>query len=124
MSAPTHPAVRARATEIGVPMSASTSEEFRAEIEVDLRTWSEVIRVAGIERQWHASIAGKVEQARREWRGPHRRRLARNAMIARPDAIRAQWPRRRTEVLMPGVIGLRPSSSGGSVRRVLGSALA
>jgi hypothetical protein len=39
------------ATETGVPMSASTSEEFRAEIEADLREWSEVIRVAGFERQ-------------------------------------------------------------------------
>ncbi len=45
------PAVRAGAAEIGVPMSASTSEEFRAEVEADLRKWSEVIRVAGIERQ-------------------------------------------------------------------------
>lgn len=45
------PAIRARANEIGVPVAASTPEEFRAEFEADLRKWSAVIEAAGIERQ-------------------------------------------------------------------------
>lgn len=45
------PAVQARATEIGVPVSGSTPEAFRAEFEADLRKWSGVIQAAGIERQ-------------------------------------------------------------------------
>ena len=45
------PAIRARANEIGVPVSASTPEQFRAEFDADLRKWSQVIQTAGIERQ-------------------------------------------------------------------------
>lgn len=45
------PAIRTRANEIGVPVAASTPEEFRAEFEADLRKWSAVIEAAGIERQ-------------------------------------------------------------------------
>lgn len=45
------PAIQARATEIGVPVSGSTPEAFRAEFEADLRKWSRVIQTAGIERQ-------------------------------------------------------------------------
>lgn len=45
------PAIRARANEIGVPVAASTPEEFRAELEADLQKWSAVIQAAGIERQ-------------------------------------------------------------------------
>ncbi|WP_165585259.1 tripartite tricarboxylate transporter substrate binding protein [Roseococcus sp. SYP-B2431] len=45
------PAVRARASEIGVPVAGSTPEEFRAEMEADLRKWSGVIQTAGIEKQ-------------------------------------------------------------------------
>jgi tripartite-type tricarboxylate transporter receptor subunit TctC len=45
------PAIRARANEIGVPVAASTPEEFRSEFEADLRKWSIVIQTAGIERQ-------------------------------------------------------------------------
>ncbi|HEY4252294.1 MAG TPA: tripartite tricarboxylate transporter substrate-binding protein [Roseomonas sp.] len=45
------PAISARAAEIGVPVAASSPEEFRAEFEADLRKWSAVIETAGIEKQ-------------------------------------------------------------------------
>ncbi|MDB5412554.1 MAG: transporter substrate-binding protein [Rubritepida sp.] len=50
-TAASDPVVRARASEIGVPITGSTPEEFRSEIEADFRKWSGVIETAGIEKQ-------------------------------------------------------------------------
>ena len=45
------PALQAKAAEAGVPLAGSTVAAFRAQIEADLRKWSEVIQTAGIEKQ-------------------------------------------------------------------------